>query len=179
MLNSSFQKLYCNKGLRLVLKGAQAFSVNAWVLLLVLKCGTQWYRRIAATPVVLDWASLEVFLLAFADALCAAAALPKSSTWDVALTTSPGGCLMSTAVLYAMGNLARFDSLTPLASCLMLFCQAANFAGCRSWRRKKVILTSISLRTEFFCKHLGNLQNHPANWDLTLKCLDPVLYCGI
>lgn len=67
-----------------------------------------------------------------ASALGGEAALPKSSTWDIALTLSPGGCLMATAVLYARANLARSDSLLPLASYLMLFCKAANFMGCRS-----------------------------------------------
>ena len=78
---------------------AQAFSVNTWVLHLVLKCGIQWYRKILATPVVLDGSSLEVFLLALADSLSGTGASPKPCAWDIALTTSPAGCLMSAAVL--------------------------------------------------------------------------------
>lgn len=45
--------------------------------------------------------------LALVNALCEAAASPKSSTWEVALTTPPGGFLKATTVAYAMGNLAR------------------------------------------------------------------------
>ena len=48
-----------------------------------------------------------------------------------------------TVFLYVLGNLARFDSLTPLVSCLTLSCQTANSVGCRSWIRKNVIFTSI------------------------------------
>lgn len=50
---------------------------------------------------------LEVFLLALVNAFCEAAASPKSSTWEVALTTPPGGFFMVTTVACAMGNLAR------------------------------------------------------------------------
>lgn len=76
---------------------AQAFPVNTRVLF-VLECGTQWYRNIFASPGLLVSSPLEVFLLGLANAVCGAAALPKSSTWDIALTTSPGGCLIATAV---------------------------------------------------------------------------------
>lgn len=54
-------------------------------------------------------------MLALASALGGAATFLKSSTWGVALTTSPGGCLMAIAVTYAMGNLAR-ESILSLAS---------------------------------------------------------------
>ena len=48
---------------------------------------------------VLDGSSLEVFLLALADSLCGTGASPKPCAGDIALTTSPAGCLMSAAVL--------------------------------------------------------------------------------
>lgn len=68
---------------------------------------------------VLVCSSLEVFLLVVANVLCGAGALSKSSSWDIGLTVSPGGCLTATAVTHAMRNLARDLILSLLASCLM------------------------------------------------------------
>lgn len=129
MSNSSFYKLYCDERTMISAQRAQAFPVNTRVLF-VLECGTQWHRNIFATGLLVS-SPLEVFLLGLANAVCGAAVLPKSSTWDIALTTSPGGCLIATAVTQATGNLAR-DLILSLASCLTLFCKAANFVGCRS-----------------------------------------------
>lgn len=172
MSNSSFCQFYWHKRtmIRLELRGHRVFSVNTRVPV-VHPCGTQWSGEVQAAPVVLVWSPLGVFLRVSAGALCEAVLYPRPLLWTWLWWRPPDGCVTAPAVFNAMGNLAR-DLILTLASCLMRFCKAANFMGCRSGSRNATVI-GVSLRTKLFCKPLRNLQSHPTNLDLMRKCLDP------